>query len=482
MRSLALVLIIFTIIVLAAVGGGAAWWYATQASPPVSEEKSLETAHNYVLHSSTFRFDGIEGSLTHIETLYPNSSSGTWEFVFTFQCRHSGYGDRTGQNLLQVITPHTADLVVQRGKVISAELDGKWDMIKEELLPHAIAAMITCPFDNSTYVWTPIGTRSENFNWLCLENGHTWTKTYQEELYREWRHAFLPPEYVRDYTLLYVRVVENKQDLPNPLTITWTGGRETPEGLVGGETYIYRAEGGVIVTIHYPVVLPENITYSITIESQGDIWQGTLWKGQLFQRQFTPLIILKGELETKPFPPVSEVTPTVLVWAVHQEGTTYYLTSYGKPMMSLPDGFTEGTPVEVKGILYSKESWDNKTHYSFLEEYQITQVPVQIDIGFLEGKVTVGHISPVEHEGQPSPTPPEVYAARKIIVYDHASGEIVKADIDTNGTYKVALKPGTYTVDINHAGIDRSSDVPRQIVIEPGLTVHLDITIDTGIR
>ena len=45
------------------------------------------------------------------------------------------------------------------------------------------------------------------------------------------------------------------EDLPDPLSLAWTGGRETPEGLLGSETYAYRA-AGITVTVRYPVVLP----------------------------------------------------------------------------------------------------------------------------------------------------------------------------------------------------------------------------------
>jgi|GEM_PF-110540 len=140
---------------------------------------------------------------------------------------------------------------------------------------------IVSPVNNSPYVWTAIGTFSENFNWICLENGYTWMKTYPEDRYKEWREAFLQPAFVRDYTILYLREIEDKI-LPDPLAATWTGGRETPEGLVGSETFVYRAEE-LEVTIQYPVVLPENTIYKITVKSQGS----TVWEGQLFQRQFT---------------------------------------------------------------------------------------------------------------------------------------------------------------------------------------------------
>ena len=91
-------------------------------------------AKDYLLNSPTFKLDGIEDSLelVAVNTL---KSTGCWEFVFEFQCGHAGYGDRTGQTLPEVITPHTARITVEQGKVDSAIMDEKWDMMKQEQLP-----------------------------------------------------------------------------------------------------------------------------------------------------------------------------------------------------------------------------------------------------------------------------------------------------------------------------------------------------------
>ena len=103
--------------------------------------------------------------------------------------------------------------------------------------------------------------------------------------------------------------------------------------------------------------------------------------------------------------------------------------------------------------------------------------------GTLEGRVTIGPISPVEQPGEKPPAPPEVYEARKIMVYDSNGSRLIKeVNLGQDGYYSTTLKPGTYTVDINHIGIDSSSDVPIKIEISPGETVSLDIDIDTGIR
>lgn len=105
------------------------------------------------------------------------------------------------------------------------------------------------------------------------------------------------------------------------------------------------------------------------------------------------------------------------------------------------------------------------------------------ETGTLEGTVTIGPIWPVERSGEERPISPEVYEARKVMVYDKNGSKLVEqVDLEYGGHYRVKLKPGTYIVDINRIGIDSSSDVPKKIEIRPEETVRLDIDIDTGIR
>ncbi len=101
--------------------------------------------------------------------------------------------------------------------------------------------------------------------------------------------------------------------------------------------------------------------------------------------------------------------------------------------------------------------------------------------GYLEGRVNIGPICPVERPGVPCPVPPEAYAARKIVVLQN-NKVVQQVDIDEKGYYKTPLKPGMYTVDINRAGIDHSAETPAQITVKEGETITLDISIDTGIR
>lgn len=105
------------------------------------------------------------------------------------------------------------------------------------------------------------------------------------------------------------------------------------------------------------------------------------------------------------------------------------------------------------------------------------------NVGFLEGKVEIGPLCPVEPCNLTQDQIAQAYEARKIIVYTSDRSSIVAiVSLDKIGNYKIALSPGRYVVDINRIGIDSSADVPREITIETGKTVRLDIRIDTGIR
>ena len=96
----------------------------------VSEEESLKIAQQFLKNSPTYKFDGIEETLIHEETLTLRCPY-CWQFIFTFDSRQAGYGDRTGKMLAQVITPHTARITVEQGEVTYAVLDDEWDMLQQ---------------------------------------------------------------------------------------------------------------------------------------------------------------------------------------------------------------------------------------------------------------------------------------------------------------------------------------------------------------
>lgn len=102
----------------------------TAGGRTISEKESEEIARDFVRNSPTFQFDGIQNSLKLLDS--KAESEARWIFVYKFQCRHAGYGDRSGKMLAQVITDHKAEIIVEEGKVVHATLDGKWDMLKQD--------------------------------------------------------------------------------------------------------------------------------------------------------------------------------------------------------------------------------------------------------------------------------------------------------------------------------------------------------------
>lgn len=105
-------------------------------------------------------------------------------------------------------------------------------------------------------------------------------------------------------------------------------------------------------------------------------------------------------------------------------------------------------------------------------------------LGYLEGHVSTGPLQPVERVGVPPPTPsPAACTARGFVVVDVQTGaEAARFDLQRDCTFRVALSPGTYRVELQRRGIDSSKDLPQTVSIGAGQTTRLDLSIDTGIR
>jgi hypothetical protein len=103
--------------------------------------------------------------------------------------------------------------------------------------------------------------------------------------------------------------------------------------------------------------------------------------------------------------------------------------------------------------------------------------------GRLAGAVKIGPNCPVEQQGNPCPTPPAAYSARKVLIYDEQRTHVLfTVDIDSQGLYVIDLVPGRYVIDLKRNGIDRSADVPKVVDIHANAVTSVDISIDTGIR
>lgn len=102
-------------------------------------EESQRIARDFLMNSPTFKYDGKPHSVKLVEISKTeteekgNNKVVRYTFIYKFTCLHAGYGDRTGQKLPRIETPHTARIVIENGKAISASIDNKWDMLAQAM-------------------------------------------------------------------------------------------------------------------------------------------------------------------------------------------------------------------------------------------------------------------------------------------------------------------------------------------------------------
>jgi len=108
------------------------------------------------------------------------------------------------------------------------------------------------------------------------------------------------------------------------------------------------------------------------------------------------------------------------------------------------------------------------------------------DTGFIEGKISIGPLCPVETD-PPDPgclPTAETYNSYPVGVWT-SDGRIKVAQINPalDGTYKTELATGNYLVILEN-GQSRigSSNLPVHVTISALKNENLDINIDTGIR
>jgi len=130
MKSKILIPVVFlflTIIVLIV------WMILAQPKKEICDmEKSQEVAKNWILEkSSTYKFDGYDLSLSKSKEL---DCENCYEFIFWFNAKHAGYGDRSDMLLAQVITPHTIIIKTENSEIVSSITDEKYDEMRMNFL------------------------------------------------------------------------------------------------------------------------------------------------------------------------------------------------------------------------------------------------------------------------------------------------------------------------------------------------------------
>jgi hypothetical protein len=107
--------------------------YAGTQGDGYTKENAVLIATQFMKSSPTYSFDGIEDSIAVI-SVDTARMPYSWMITIKFTSRNSGYGNRTDQMVLTVLTDHEMVILVQDDQVISAKTDGKFDEINETFL------------------------------------------------------------------------------------------------------------------------------------------------------------------------------------------------------------------------------------------------------------------------------------------------------------------------------------------------------------
>lgn len=161
----------------------AATIYALQNRPsPEPGKGALDVAMWFLMNSPTFKFDGISDSINVIDTRIVESYPVQYVFVITFECGNAGYGERTGQMLAEVITPHEAVIKVVEGVVVSAVIDGVWDELNQRDL--TVNQLLTPDEAVELAVWYVLDSYALSI-----------------EVPKEWSHAVVNPKGLLGYSV-----------------------------------------------------------------------------------------------------------------------------------------------------------------------------------------------------------------------------------------------------------------------------------------
>jgi hypothetical protein len=106
-----------------------------------------------------------------------------------------------------------------------------------------------------------------------------------------------------------------------------------------------------------------------------------------------------------------------------------------------------------------------------------TLTSVLATYGAVRGTITAGPTCPVEQAGHPCPPRPVsgAVSARR------TDGTTLTGTISKDGTYRVTVPAGTYTVNVQTGSLLPRCP-PVEVAVSAGATVQANIFCDTGIR
>jgi hypothetical protein len=106
--------------------------------------------------------------------------------------------------------------------------------------------------------------------------------------------------------------------------------------------------------------------------------------------------------------------------------------------------------------------------------------------GFVEGQLKILSLKPGELDGENTPTQTapakaENYADYPLIILSQGERkQIARITANADGSYRAALPPGNYILDVEGRVPKRQRVRAQPFTIVPNETVHVDMTITTG--
>ncbi len=119
--------------------------YAVSTSP----EEAEGIAEEWIMNAPTYSYDGSNLTMEKHEILeaYPEQHRLNYSFI----SRHAGYGNRSGEMVAQVITPHNIVVTVAGGEVTAAVIDGVWDERSQRMLADMVAMETSMPCNETPW-------------------------------------------------------------------------------------------------------------------------------------------------------------------------------------------------------------------------------------------------------------------------------------------------------------------------------------------
>jgi major membrane immunogen (membrane-anchored lipoprotein) len=96
----------------------------------------------------------------------------------------------------------------------------------------------------------------------------------------------------------------------------------------------------------------------------------------------------------------------------------------------------------------------------------------------IQGKVLIGPTCPVETIEHPCPDRP---LAADLVVARVGGGTVATALSGNDGTFRVPLPPGAYTITVGHLG-GVGLAKPMAVTVPAGRFVEVTVSVDSGIR